>query len=94
MIDVYQGGALVLAFATRSGTPPAKETVSLLSGVVASSPFIHRATPTARHVRIIGWLLSLLFPNMILHTPINPNVSTRAAGAACIDHAGVAESIA
>ena len=70
-----QGGALVLAFATRTHSPPEPHTVSRLAGVVASSPFILRATPTARHVRIVGWLLSLVLPNLILHTSINPNVS-------------------
>ncbi|RDX40014.1 lysophospholipase [Lentinus brumalis] len=67
------GGALALAFVTRSSEPPAKGTISILSGVIASSPFILRARPTAKHVRIIGWLLSLVFPNLVLHTPINPN---------------------
>ena len=70
----FQGGALVLAFAARADGPPSQDTVSLLSGVIASSPFILRATPTPRHVRLIGWLLSFVLPNLVLHTPINPNV--------------------
>lgn len=73
---VSQGGALALAFATRTIDTPSKETVASLAGVVASSPFLLRATPTARHVRFIGWLLSFLIPNHIVHTHIDPNVST------------------
>ncbi|KAI0740987.1 lysophospholipase [Earliella scabrosa] len=67
------GGALALAFATREVGPPEKSSVSLLSGVVASSPFLLRATPTTTYVRMVGWLVSLVLPNLVIHTPINPN---------------------
>ncbi|KAI1782479.1 lysophospholipase [Ganoderma leucocontextum] len=67
------GSALALAFATRASAPPTKETVASLSGIVASSPFILRVTPTVRHVRFFGWLLSLVLPNYVVHTPINPS---------------------
>ncbi|PIL33650.1 hypothetical protein GSI_04273 [Ganoderma sinense ZZ0214-1] len=68
------GGALALAFATRASARSSKgRAVGSLAGVVASSPFILRATPTARHVRFFGGLLSLFLPNFVIHTPINPS---------------------
>ncbi|KAH9935216.1 lysophospholipase [Epithele typhae] len=67
------GGALALAFVTRKSAPPSADAVEMLAGVVASSPFILRTKPTAWHVRWAGWLLSFVMPNLVLHTPINPN---------------------
>lgn len=42
-----QGGAEVLAFVTRPTAPPAKETVSLLSGVIAGGALIRQTTPAS-----------------------------------------------
>ena len=39
------GGGEVLGFATRRTAPPAKETLQLLSGVIASGPFIRSTNP-------------------------------------------------
>ena len=37
----------MLAFATRPGTPPSKETIGMLSGVIAGGPLIRQTTPAS-----------------------------------------------
>ncbi|KIJ05724.1 hypothetical protein PAXINDRAFT_103657, partial [Paxillus involutus ATCC 200175] len=48
------GGALVLAFPTRTDAPPSKETVSGLAGIISTSPLILQAKPAAKAARWIG----------------------------------------
>jgi hypothetical protein len=42
-----KGGGEVLAFATRPTAPPSKETLGLLSGVIAGGPLIRQTTPAS-----------------------------------------------
>ncbi|KAG1758353.1 alpha beta-hydrolase [Suillus occidentalis] len=56
------GGALVLAFCTRASSPPAKETVTNLAGVISTSPLILQTKPAAKAARWIGGRASLLAP--------------------------------
>ncbi|CDO69090.1 hypothetical protein BN946_scf184992.g39 [Trametes cinnabarina] len=58
------GGALVLAFPTRTTAPPAKESAELLSGVIASSPLVLQHVSTSRPVRFLVDNLSKIAPNM------------------------------
>ncbi|KAL7284407.1 hypothetical protein ACG7TL_001697 [Trametes sanguinea] len=58
------GGALVLAFATRSRSPPAKDSVALLSGVIASSPLVLQHVSTSKPLRFLVDQLSRILPNL------------------------------
>jgi acylglycerol lipase len=42
-----KGGGEVLAFATRPTAPPSKESIGLLSGVIAGGPLIRQTTPAS-----------------------------------------------
>ncbi|KAI0767163.1 lysophospholipase [Fomes fomentarius] len=64
------GGGLVLGFATRTIPAPEKETLSLLSGVVASSPLILQTTPASRMARFVGGKLSGVLPSLLIPAPI------------------------
>ncbi|KAM5537986.1 hypothetical protein V8D89_008462 [Ganoderma adspersum] len=65
------GGGLVLAFGTRGeGAPPAKETVSMLAGVVASSPLVLQTFPASKVLRFIGGKASAVLPNVLIDAPI------------------------
>ncbi|OSD07714.1 lysophospholipase [Trametes coccinea BRFM310] len=66
------GGALVLAFATRSTPPPAKDSVALLSGVIASSPLVLQHVSTSRPLRFLVDQLSKIFPNLLFDASL-PN---------------------
>ncbi|VDB94441.1 unnamed protein product [Peniophora sp. CBMAI 1063] len=65
------GGGLVLSFATRLRSPPSKDTIGLLSGVIASSPLVRivRQAPSSLFLYTITFL-SKLFPNIQLNTPV------------------------
>ncbi|KAH7883270.1 Alpha/Beta hydrolase protein [Phlebopus sp. FC_14] len=65
------GGALVLAFATREEAPPAKETVSSLSGVIATSPLILQTKPAAKAARWIGGKASRIAPSLTIPAAVN-----------------------
>jgi len=54
------GGALVLSFATRPNT---QESVSQLSGIIASSPCIRLTKPPMSITRRLGGLARAIFPN-------------------------------
>ncbi|KAI9069020.1 lysophospholipase [Trametes sanguinea] len=58
------GGALVLAFPTRSTPPPVKDSVALLSGVIASSPLVLQHVSTSRPLRFLVDQLSKVLPNL------------------------------
>ncbi|KAG2358101.1 Alpha/Beta hydrolase protein [Suillus spraguei] len=60
------GGALVLAFCTRASSPPAKETVTHLAGVISSSPLILQSKPAPKAARWIGGKASLLAPSLTI----------------------------
>ncbi|KAI1783808.1 Alpha/Beta hydrolase protein [Ganoderma leucocontextum] len=64
------GGGLVLAFWTRTGAPPAKETLSMLAGVVASSPLVPQTFPASKVLRFIQGKASMLLPNILIDAPV------------------------
>ncbi|KZV67236.1 lysophospholipase [Peniophora sp. CONT] len=65
------GGGQVLSFATRTQTPPSKEIIQSLSGVIASSPLVRvvRRAPSPIFLKILS-LLSKVLPNVTLSTPV------------------------
>ena len=73
-----KGGGLVLGFATRASAPPAKETVSLLSGVIATSPLLHQTFPASKILRFLGGKASAVLPNLLIDAPIPLEVCCRA----------------
>ncbi|RPD57958.1 lysophospholipase [Lentinus tigrinus ALCF2SS1-7] len=63
------GGALSLAFVTRKSEPPTQESVSLVSGVVATSPFLRQTQPIPRILSYVLKLMSVLFPRIVFPLP-------------------------
>ena len=72
---VIQGGALSLAFVSRITEPPARESVSLVSGVVATSPFLRQTDPIPRILSYILKLVSVIAPRVVFPLPADPDVS-------------------
>lgn len=71
---VCKGGGVTLGFATRTEAPPSAETIALLSGVIASSPFVRIShQPPAVVVWALG-VLSKIIPNKQLSTPVQDKV--------------------
>jgi acylglycerol lipase len=67
---------MVLSFATRTAAPPAKETISLLSGVIASSPLVRVAdNQPSPFMRAVLKIVAKLCPKMPVNTPIQDDVS-------------------
>ncbi|TBU27908.1 lysophospholipase [Dichomitus squalens] len=64
------GGGLVLAFGTRTTAPPERETLSLLTGVIASSPLVHQTYPASKILRYIGGKASTVFPHLLIDAPV------------------------
>ncbi|OBZ69831.1 Negative regulator of differentiation 1 [Grifola frondosa] len=64
------GGGLVLAFPTRIYTPPSKETVAMLSGVISSSPLIHQTFPASKALRFLGGKAGAWLPYMTISAPV------------------------
>ena len=68
-----QGGALVLSFATRSHT---QESVSQLSGIIASSPCIRLTKPPASITRWLGGFARTVLPNQNIPASVDSKVHT------------------
>ena len=65
----------MLGFATRQESPPSKETIGLLSGVIASSPLVRIArNQPSPPVLLFLKFLAKFFPHMALSTPIQVRV--------------------
>ncbi|KAI0308462.1 Alpha/Beta hydrolase protein, partial [Amylostereum chailletii] len=64
------GGGQVLSFATRTESPPDKETVAMLSGVIASSPLVHITKPPPSALVRLLTMVGKVFPNTVLSTPV------------------------
>ncbi|KAI0700467.1 lysophospholipase [Cytidiella melzeri] len=68
-------GGMVLSFATRTEAPPAKETIVLLSGVIASSPLVRIAdNQPSPFILFVLNILAKIVPHMSLNTPIQDKV--------------------
>ena len=68
-----QGGALVLSFAMRSDT---QESVSQLSGIIASSPCIRLTKPPASITRWLGGFARTILPNQNIPASVDSKVHT------------------
>lgn len=66
-----QGGALVLSFATRPNT---QESVSQLSGIIASSPCIRLTKPPLSITRRLGGLARAILPNQNIPASVDSKV--------------------
>ncbi|THH13780.1 hypothetical protein EW146_g6476 [Bondarzewia mesenterica] len=66
------GGGIVLGFPTNSDTPPDKETVSLLSGVISSSPLLRLSNPPLSFVRWVGGKACAVIPNFMIPASVQP----------------------
>ncbi|KAI0645140.1 lysophospholipase [Trametes meyenii] len=71
------GGGLALAFATRTTERPSRDTLSLLSGVIASSPLILQTFPVSRALRYIGGKASAVLPALPVSAPVPLNDLSR-----------------
>jgi acylglycerol lipase len=77
-MEHIQGGGLALGFPTRKGHEwpnPSAETVSLLSGVIATSPWHILTHPPPGIQRWIGGKAALIAPGMTIPAPVNGEVS-------------------
>ncbi|TBU27904.1 lysophospholipase [Dichomitus squalens] len=70
------GGGLSLGFPTRTSPPPTQESISLLSGVVATSPLLVQPSPVPRPVRFVARMVGKLFPLMLVAAPVNSDALT------------------
>jgi hypothetical protein len=68
---LVQGGALVLSFATR---PHTQESVSQLSGIIASSPCIRLTKPPASITRFLGGIARAILPNQNIPASVDSKV--------------------
>ncbi|KAF8314936.1 lysophospholipase [Clavulina sp. PMI_390] len=69
------GGAEALEFVCLPPSP--KESLPLLSGIIACSPLIRQTTPASKVVVWVASKAATLLPNMLIDTPINPNDLSR-----------------
>ncbi len=69
--DLVQGGGLVLSFATRANT---QESVSQLSGIIASSPCLRLTKPPLGIVRWLGSRARAILPNQNIPASVESKV--------------------
>ena len=67
----FQGGGLVLSFVTRANT---QESVSQLSGIIASSPCLRLTKPPLGIVRWLGARVRAILPNQNVPASVEPKV--------------------
>ncbi|KAI0753182.1 lysophospholipase [Daedaleopsis nitida] len=65
------GGGLSLAIPTRTSSPPGKDTISLVSGVIAISPLLLLTHPTSRILRFLAKITSSIFPTVVVPAPVD-----------------------
>ncbi|KDQ50893.1 hypothetical protein JAAARDRAFT_41682 [Jaapia argillacea MUCL 33604] len=65
------GGGLVLGFPTRTTPPPSPSTISLLSGVIATSPLLLQTTPASKVLRWVGGKASSFAPYMTIPAEVD-----------------------
>ncbi|KAI0753184.1 lysophospholipase [Daedaleopsis nitida] len=70
------GGGLSLGFPTRPPAPPSPENVSLLSGVVATSPLLVQPSPVPRSLRFVAGVVGMIFPTLLVPAPVNSDALT------------------
>ncbi|KAI0919099.1 hypothetical protein AcW1_003438 [Taiwanofungus camphoratus] len=64
LVGQSMGGQLALAFPTRVESPPSKEAVSMISGVIASSPLLLQTFPASKLLRWVGEKAAFVLPWM------------------------------
>lgn len=74
-LNGFQGGGVVLSFPTRTSEPPSKSTVSLLSGVIASSPLVILTKPIPTPIRWLGAKVGGVLPYYRVKAEVFPEVS-------------------
>ncbi|OCH83926.1 lysophospholipase [Obba rivulosa] len=70
LLGQSMGGGLALAFPTRTQQPPSKETVELLSGVIATSPLLLQTHPVSKLLRWVGGTARFVAPAMTTDAPV------------------------
>lgn len=71
---------MVLSFATRTEAPPSKDTVALLSGVIASSPLVQiDNNKPGPFMNLVLKFCAKYFPTMPVDTPVQDKVSALSA---------------
>ena len=70
-LTLIQGGGLVLSFATRANT---QDSVSQLSGIIASSPCLRLTKPPLSIVRWLGSRVRAILPNQNIPASVEPKV--------------------
>lgn len=71
MANSLQGGGLVLSFATRANT---QDSVSQLSGIIATSPCIRLTKPPAGITRWLGSRVRSILPNQNIPASVDAKV--------------------
>ena len=70
-LTLIQGGGLVLSFATRANT---QDSVSQLSGIIASSPCLRLTKPPLGIVRWLGGRVRAILPNQNVPASVESKV--------------------
>ncbi|EGO26422.1 hypothetical protein SERLADRAFT_447627 [Serpula lacrymans var. lacrymans S7.9] len=68
------GGGLCLAFPTRTTRPPSPDTLSSISGIIATSPLLTATKPASKAVRWIGGKASVLAPSLTIPAEVAAEV--------------------
>nr|VWP00378.1 Protein kinase C (EC [Ganoderma boninense] len=70
------GGGLALAFAARAAAPSTstRESIALLSGVVATSPLLVQTAPVPRPVQFVARMVAKVFPMLLVPAPVDSNL--------------------
>ena len=84
-----QGGGLCLAYVTRKAPPPVQDNISLVAGVVATSPLLLLTKPTSSVLRVLARIGSGILPAMLVPAPVDPYVSPMPRVLPCCIHADI-----
>jgi acylglycerol lipase len=85
-----QGGALVLSFVTRNNT---QDSVSQLSGIIATSPCIRLTKPPIGIVRWLGARVRTILPNQNIPASVEPKVRLFISGYSGLPHSKVRDTV-
>ncbi len=65
---------MVLAFATRTSSPPSTSTLAMLSGIIAQAPLVGITYPPSKLVRSVVYAISKVFPSLPIAAPMPEEV--------------------
>ncbi|KAI0669585.1 lysophospholipase [Trametes maxima] len=60
------GGTLALTFSTRTSAPPSPGTLSLLEGIISSSPLVRQTVPLSGTIRYASGLIATILPSLVV----------------------------